>query len=518
MGESLRPPYAYTELARACSSAGRQNLFAVVAEYSLPRRSAGTDYFTNLQLVDPSTEGMQRPVEFLAFAPSEAQLPRVRKPGDIIRLHRVLSKHYKGKPQLMGKITATREGPPFAFCLFDSDVQGDKRPYQCSSANHWWDEREERILHALRTFVTASVAPTHLAPPSEYLRPIRDMRPGAFVDLVAQASELGSSSRGDIAVVGYGPALDDFPHWRAMFVWDGTDALPFPYRYDTRSGEEEGLSAEQVQLIRKLRPLPSPLFAEAPPAGAPVPLPPLGTILPVVIQGQEGLLGSVAPGVGSVIKLRNIGLRVVQGQLQGYFTRTSKWAPWQEEQGAVAAYLHRVEHNEVAGWAPPGPEELLAHSRHPSRPFTTLRQILADAPLGVPRKYRALVRVVDYSPQDPAQMCSSSAECGLESDAAPGYVYTLKLLLEDATGQLDAILWGQHALDFLPGLPAQDLSLDPQASQELLDRLQRLLGAGSEREGGPWIDVCLKAYDTPADPGQPPGHQRQYMIFDTIMT
>ncbi len=71
----------------------------------------------------------------------------------------------------------------------------------------------------------------------------------------------------------------------------------------------------------------------------------------------------------------------------------------------------------MPGWAPPGPEELLAHSRHPSRPFTTLRQILADAPLGVPRKYRALVRVVDYSPQDPAQMCSSSAECGLESDA-----------------------------------------------------------------------------------------------------
>ena len=38
--------------------------------------------------------------------------------------------------------------------------------------------------------------------------------------------------------------------------------------------------------------------------------------MPVVVQGPEGLLGSVAPGVGSFIKLRNIGVRVVQGQLQ----------------------------------------------------------------------------------------------------------------------------------------------------------------------------------------------------------
>ncbi len=47
------------------------------------------DYVCNLLLVDPSTDGMQRPVEMLAFAPLDAQLPCVRKPGDIIRLHRV---------------------------------------------------------------------------------------------------------------------------------------------------------------------------------------------------------------------------------------------------------------------------------------------------------------------------------------------------------------------------------------------------------------------------------------------
>lgn len=38
--------------------------------------------------------------------------------------------------------------------------------------------------------------------------------------------------------------------------------------------------------------------------------------MPVVIQGGLGLLGTSAPEVGSWVKLRNIGVRVVASQLQ----------------------------------------------------------------------------------------------------------------------------------------------------------------------------------------------------------
>lgn len=47
------------------------------------------DYVCNFLLVDPSTDGMQRPVEMLLFAKEQWQLPNVQKPGDIIRLHRI---------------------------------------------------------------------------------------------------------------------------------------------------------------------------------------------------------------------------------------------------------------------------------------------------------------------------------------------------------------------------------------------------------------------------------------------
>ena len=52
-------------------------------------------------------------------------------------------------------------------------------------------------------------------------------------------------------------------------------------------------------------------------------------------------------------------------------------------------------------------------SRHRGRPFTPLRQVLAEAGCGVPRKYRVLCRVLDYTPKEARLMCHTTEECGL---------------------------------------------------------------------------------------------------------
>lgn len=62
-------------------------------------------------------------------------------------------------------------------------------------------------------------------------------------------------------------------------------------------------------------------------------------------------------------------------------------------------------------------------------------------------------------------------------------MYTLKLLLEDATGQLDAILFGADADIFFAGLPACNLGADANAARQLLDALQRLVGKDCTRSG-----------------------------------
>lgn len=61
------------------------------------------------------------------------------------------------------------------------------------------------------------------------------------------------------------------------------------------------------------------------------------------------------------------------------------------------------------------------------------------------------------------------------------YVWTLRLLLEDATGQLDAVLYGSEATAFFEGLAPCDLAANPQQAERVEDRLQVLVGKGCER-------------------------------------
>ena len=52
---------------------------------------------------------------------------------------------------------------------------------------------------------------------------------------------------------------------------------------------------------------------------------------------------------GSWAKLRNIGVLVTAGQLQGVFTPMSKWARWPSDAGLAAAAASRYDSNVVAG-------------------------------------------------------------------------------------------------------------------------------------------------------------------------
>ena len=107
-----RASYDYVMLAEAAERQRLANLYAVVVDCSVPRPTRGTgnssvrpilspvrasrllvaDMVSNLRLVDPSTAtNPQFPegLEMLAFSAEQHHLPTLKRPGDIIRLHRV---------------------------------------------------------------------------------------------------------------------------------------------------------------------------------------------------------------------------------------------------------------------------------------------------------------------------------------------------------------------------------------------------------------------------------------------
>ncbi|KAI3435622.1 hypothetical protein D9Q98_001682 [Chlorella vulgaris] len=408
------PPYDYCLLSAACDAPRHTSLclWAVVAESSVPRPTRGSDMVCNLTLIDPST--LDQPelaagVELMCFAPQAEQLPHVRRPGDIIRIHRARVDRYNERTQLVGKVGYRG----FAFCLFhavDSGLQPNQ-PYQKSSQHFFYDEREQGLLVGLRTYM-ATLNRQQLGGNTTYLRRIMEVRPMQFFDSVCRVV-----------------AMDDsHPNMRLLYLWDGSDALPYPMTFDTRAEEEMPETQSQ-----QLRPFALPL--QDMPDACNVPL--LGTALPLVVAKS---ISMELPAVYSWVKFRNLGARVVQGQLQAYFSRNSRWTPWQHEQQPqmqfMEEYRERLSANLTAGWAPDpvaGHDELLAVCTH-------------------------------------------------------------------------------HADGFFPGMLPRDLQADHDAATALQQRFQQLLGQGSQRDGGPWMELSIKSYYT--DPSRP-WQTRQYRVHDS---
>ncbi len=122
---------------------------------------------------------------------------------------------YQGRPQLVGKVGHGGQG--FAFCLFDAEAPASgsggrpPAPYQASHASYHFDAREEGLLGALRRYL-ASVSRARLGGNTSYLRRISGVRPGHFFDVVARVVA----------------ADDSHDALRLLYIWDGSDAMPFP--------------------------------------------------------------------------------------------------------------------------------------------------------------------------------------------------------------------------------------------------------------------------------------------------
>jgi hypothetical protein len=98
----------------------------------------------------------------------------------------------------------------FAFLMFSGARDVGDEPYHSSSARFSWEPREADILAQLR-----ELGGGRLAGSSAYMKPLRDIRHRTPFDAVVKVLWAGSLP---------GVALP------VVFVWDGTDAWPYPSR------------------------------------------------------------------------------------------------------------------------------------------------------------------------------------------------------------------------------------------------------------------------------------------------
>ncbi|KAK9825151.1 hypothetical protein WJX81_005905 [Elliptochloris bilobata] len=475
------------------------NLFALTGECTAPKRSRGTDWYSLLKVTDPSISAEAQSIvwqDVQVFAPVPGQLPQPRNLYDIIRLHRVSVQEFNGRPQLVSSL-----GKFSAFALFDGRPQGTPEPYQISSASYTVRENEDAVCSLLRNFAR----PLRSGPaggPHPAQRTIQTVQPGTFFDLTCQVLSVEAPQQAG----GPPPA-----HARqaTLYVWDGTDATPFPCSKDTSrelqqdphlfEGVRELRCEEGYQEMAGLQRLPA--LPPAPKDDRLREVHSYGTWLPVLLFRLP--LPVMLPAVGSWIRMRNISACVVAGQLQALFLPKSKFSAADVSHHALDNVARRRAEGRVSDWA--DMPRLLSRCLHANQPFTPLRQVLVAKgvlTLAVEqktamevRKFRCLVRVTAYQPHDVRQICQRREDCqpaGSSDAPRDGWVYAARLTLEDATGDVDAHLFDADGANFFQGLPPQDLHAGGNAAAGRLHHAMRtLMGDFTDKPGPGWDAPAL---------------------------
>lgn len=174
---------------------------------------------------------------------------------------------------------------------------------------------------------------------------------------------------------------------------------------------------------------------------------------------------------------------------------------------------------------------------HPHVQCTKIKDVLTHK---VPYKFRILARVLEYFPRfsQPSDICklyctecdhlcdvpnnkniakdlkiSRSSrhinhyfcpECSKDSQCEMEYIFMMRFLLSDSTGELVANVWRRDAVTFF-----QDITPVEMFTESVLCNLvKKGLGAIST-PSGPWFECCVKSYRTLGGV--------RYQIFDTCL-
>ena len=82
------------------------------------------------------------------------------------------------------------------------------------------------------------------------------------------------------------------------------------------------------------------------------------------------------------------------------------------------------------------------------------------------------------------------------------HIYKLQLILEDATGQLPALIYENDGAEFFHGVPAVDLRSNNVSYRIIQSKFKALFQQGA------WLNVCIKKYKSEAG-------NIKYRIFGT---
>jgi hypothetical protein len=500
------------------------NFFGVISDWEEPRRTRGPDMIESLKLVDPTGS-----IEARIFAKDMDGLPKPRKPGDIIRLHRVLVASYRNQAgDVSYSLVASTTKMRSSWALFDAEVVNEKDKY--TPYNHSHDHFNMsrfcmRIIDVSRVVSSTGIWKKDRA---TALQQTND----TWRRQIKSALVSNGPNFWDLIALVVAVEKDDYHdqlNQTIVWVWDGTNAPAYPPSSDTRGLEKPHTEEELKRMslseraivttmnnMMRLK-LDMSLVKSCPP--------PFGSIIPV--RFKQPLTHD--PEVGSWIRIRNCGFVLVQGQLQGYFTHATKWAVWRVADDIMLQSCLEEPYGLSDGCKDIDCGVIHSEILNNIRPITTIRDVLWRAHdlmnAGLDQDpdceyFRCRARVMEIWPsQDTLQnICLHRSlvddhvdPCDVDDEDE--WVFAVRLTLEDTTGSMEADLFGRDAAYFFSDIVSPQNFNHPDNKQDL-ERLRNAFidlqnPTEENAQTGIWIDVCIAMY-WPEN-----SNTAHYRIFDT---
>lgn len=445
MGMVNRDDYRFLKIADALVAVNQKvNLIGVILEYSIPKRSKGTDWFCSLRIVDGSHDSRGLLVNM--FAETKEKLPKVDVLGDIIELSQVQMKTHNAE------IYALFNKKFSAFALYEGKYGQSCNPYQTSSRFRHRDQ-DMTFVTGLRKWVEGFQLDTAF---KESLL-LQQLKEGEHFNLVCKILHL----------------LEVTEDESILFVWDGSDA---PQRQIHSKLENE--EAYPLRLQLEPQTLPRDILCT---------FPTVGTVLRVFVNQRNVQLNLSSLTMGRWVKLINLKFEVREGMWCGVLMSSSKARFLPNEDHLVLERQREFEKRLSSKWdrmpftSFPWPSRITEiDSEHEEVPLVTLVDIRTYPQ--VTAKFKCIARVVAAVPWKVEDFRSLSG------------TYRVKLTLEDPTARVHAYVYDDDGEVFFDGYPPL---------KELTRKWNMLLGLAFVESGGeivdasrnpPWVLLCVKSY------------------------
>ncbi|CAI9111581.1 OLC1v1011838C1 [Oldenlandia corymbosa var. corymbosa] len=409
------------------------NFIGVVVEYSVARRSTGTDYCTILKIIDQHQQSPELCVNI--FMRSIDQLPHIRAHKDIILLCDFKVESFNDTD------CAVYDHKKSSFALFDGDVTNDFTPYQ-ASPTFYLAPSDAEFVRRLRNW-------SHITPfdagISNYAVSLKDLGGRDFIDLVCKVLHVSEVSSGK---------------WM-LFVWDGTD-IP-ALEFSTKLGADE------------LNPVPLQVEPMILPASVLSKFPCIGTVLRIVIDECYENFGCHFKIVNGWVRIRNLHCRTVSGLWKGVWTGTTKVRHLSEDDNSVTAVMRKYTERSM-NYLPPhtSSNPLTDVEENVQTGFTTIMKLLTS-PV-VHGKVKCIVRFVAVHPSEAKDIMLPNGEYRM-----------MRVTVEDPTARIHASLSSEDAVIFFGGHPE---------TGEVANKMSKLLGISAETgtnsmRNPPWTECCV---------------------------